>query len=179
MEATSPYRRRREVKPGVDTGALADELAREILGARLIANLATFNSDGSIHLVAMWFLWDGEALLSPTHRGTRKARNLERDPHATVMIDDSKGGFDLRGVTLACEAEIVDLPASRELNRRVHLKYVTEAGLELDAVKRYLATDDVTLRLRPTKISSWDLRNTEQGRALLETGAFHHLEAIH
>ena len=179
MEATSPYRRRREVKPGVDTGALADELAREILGARLIANLATFNSDGSIHLVAMWFLWDGEALLSPTHRGTRKARNLERDPRATVMIDDSKGGFDLRGVTLACEAEIVDLPASRELNRRVHLKYVTEAGLELDPVKRYLATDDVTLRLRPTKISSWDLRNTEQGRALLDTGAFHHLEAIH
>lgn len=179
MEATSPYRRRREVEPGIDTGALADELARDILEARLIANLATFNSDGSIHLVAMWFLWDGEVLLSPTHRATRKARNLQRDSRATVMIDDSKGGFDLRGVTLACEAEVLDLPASRELNRRVHLRYVTEAGLELDPVKRYLATDDVTLRLRPTKISSWDLRNTEQGRALLETGAFHRLEAVH
>jgi PPOX class probable F420-dependent enzyme len=179
METASPYRRRREVKPGGDTGALADELAAEILESRLIANLATFNSDGSIHLVGMWFLWDGEAVLSPTSQPTRKARNLQRDRRATVMIDDSKGGFDLRGVTLTCETEIVQAPASLELNRRVHLKYVTEAGLELDPVKRYLATDDVTLRLRPTKISSWDLRNTEQGKALLEEGAFHRLEAIH
>jgi PPOX class probable F420-dependent enzyme len=179
MENPAPYRRRREVNREDGEIVLADELAREILEARLIANLATFDRDGSIHLVAMWFLWDGECLLSPTHRRTRKARNLQRDPRATVMIDDSKGGFDLRGVTLVCTADIVEAPASRELNRHVHLKYVTESGLELEPVKRYLATDDVTLRLRPTKISSWDLRNTEQGRALLESGAFHRLEAIH
>jgi PPOX class probable F420-dependent enzyme len=165
------------MKAGSDP--LADELARELLDARLIANLATFNSDGSIHLVAMWFLWNGELLLSPTNRRTRKARNLQRDPRATVMIDDSRGGFDLRGVTLVCDADIVDAPASRELNRRVHLKYLTERGLALDAVKPYLATDDITLRLRPTKVSSWDLRNTEQGRALLESGAFHRLEPVH
>jgi PPOX class probable F420-dependent enzyme len=127
----TPYRRPREFKPEEGARVVADELAREILEARLIANLATFNPDGSIHLVAMWFLWDGEALLSPTHRRTRKARNLQRDPRATVMIDDSKGGFDLRGVTLVCEADIVDAPASQGLNRRVHLKYVTEPGLEL------------------------------------------------
>jgi PPOX class probable F420-dependent enzyme len=173
-----PYRGAREIDPD-GARSVADELAHELLDARLIANLATHNRDGSIHLVAMWFLWDGAALLSPTNRRTRKARNLRRDPRATVMIDDSKGGFDLRGVTLVCEGDIVDAPAARELNRRVHLKYVTEAGLELDAVERYLATDDVTLRLRPTKIGSWDLRNTEQGRALLEAGAFHRLEAIH
>jgi PPOX class probable F420-dependent enzyme len=179
MEADSPYRRRREVESGEGDSLVADEIARELLEARLIANLAAVNPDGSIHLVAMWFLWDGEAVLSPTHRGTRKARNLQRDPRATVMIDDSRGGFDLRGVTLVCEADIVDAPASRALNRRVHLKYVTELGLELDPVEQYLATDDVTLRFRPTKISSWDLRNTEQGRALMQSGAFHRLEPVH
>jgi general stress protein 26 len=68
---------------------LADDLAREILHARPIANLATFHSDGSIHLVAMWFLCDGDALLIPTSHRTRKARNLQRDPRATVMINDS------------------------------------------------------------------------------------------
>jgi hypothetical protein len=126
----------------------------------------------------MWFLWDGEAVLSPTDRRTRKARNLRRDPRATLMIDDSRGGFDLRGITLVCQAEIVESPASRELNRIVHLKYVTEAGIGLDAVQRYLATDDVTLRFRPTRISSWDLRSTEQGRALIESGAFHRLGSV-
>jgi hypothetical protein len=82
-------------------------------------------------------------------------------------------------VTLVCDADVLESPESRELNRRIHLKYVTEAGLELDAVKQYLATDDVTLRLRPREVSSWDLRNTDQGRALLETGAFERLEPVH
>jgi Pyridoxamine 5'-phosphate oxidase len=99
----------------------------------------------------MWFLWDGEALLIPTSRRTRKARNLQRDPRATVMIDDSRGGLDLRGVTLVCEADLDESPAARELNRHI----------------------------RPRQVSSWDLRNTEQGRAVLETGEFHRLEQVH
>ena len=152
-----------------------DALAHELLEARLIANLATFNADGSVHLVAMWFLWDGDAILSPTSATTRKARNLRRDPRATVMVDDSRGGFDLRGVTLVCDVEIVTAPESLELNRRIHRKYVTERGLELDPVRRYLATDDVTLRLRSRAVSSWDLRSTEQGRSLAESGEFHRL----
>jgi PPOX class probable F420-dependent enzyme len=159
--------------------ALNTELVREILESRLIANLATSNHDGSIHIVPMWFLWDGDAVLIPTHERTRKARNVQRNPRATVMIDDSKGGFDLRGVTAVCDAQVVRAPISLELNRRIHLKYVTEHGLELEAVGNYLETDDVTLRLRPVEVSSWDLRNTDQGRALLETRAFHPLVAVH
>jgi PPOX class probable F420-dependent enzyme len=154
---------------------LSEPLARELLEARLIANLATLNRDGSIHLVGMWFLWDGEALLFPTSRVTRKSRNLERDPRATVMIDDSRGGFDLRGVTLVGRAEILGGEKARALNRNIHLKYVTERGLRLKPVRTYLSTDDVTLRFTPERVSSWDLRSTEQSRALLETGEFHPL----
>ena len=162
-------------RAGEEPDVLRDELSRELLAARLVANLATLNSDGSIHLVGMWFLWDGEAILLPTSRATRKARNLERDPRATVMIDDSRGGFDLRGVTLVGRVEIVPSPEALDLNRRIHLRYVTERGLDLDPVRRYLQTDDVTLRLFPEKVSSWDLRSTDQGRALLTTGEFHAL----
>ena len=154
---------------------LNSELARELLAARLIANLATLNSDGTVHLVGMWFLWDGDHVLSPTSRRTRKARNLARDPRATVMIDDSRGGFDLRGITLIGRVEIVAAPESLSLNRRIHEKYVSPVGLELDPVRAYLATDDVTLRFHPERVSSWDLRNTEQGRALAASGEFHRL----
>jgi PPOX class probable F420-dependent enzyme len=144
----------------------ADPLARELLEARLIAKLATLNADGSVHLVAMWFLWDGEAVLIPTSGATRKARNLRRDPRATVMIDDSRDGFDLCGITLVGECEVIAAPASAEPNRRIHRKYVTDAGLEREAVRGYLATDDVTLRFVPRKLSSWDLRPTPQAQAL-------------
>ncbi len=160
---------------GKDGDVLSTEPARELLGARLIANLATLNEDGTVHLVAMWFLWDGEHVLIPTSRKTRKARNLLRDPRATVMIDDSRGGFDLRGITLVGRVEIVEAPESFTLNRRIHEKYVTGAGLALEPVRAYLAGDDVTLRFVPERISSWDIRDTQQGRVLAESGEFHRL----
>jgi PPOX class probable F420-dependent enzyme len=160
---------------GEERDVLSADLPRELLDARLIASLATLNNDGSIHVVAMWFLWDGAAILIPTNHGTRKARNLERDPRATVMIDDSRGGFDLRGITFVGRAEIVRGPVALELNRKIHLKYVTEEGLGLKPVHAYLATDDVTIRVRPERVSSWDLRLTEQCRALSENRLYHAL----
>jgi PPOX class probable F420-dependent enzyme len=160
---------------GEERDVLSEPLARELLGARLIANLATLDADGSVHLVGMWFLWDGAAILLPTSGVTRKARNLERDPRATVMIDDSRGGFDLRGITLKGRAEIVRGEDALAINRRIHLKYLTERGRELAAVDRYLSTDDVTIRFSPDRASSWDLRNTEQGRAVAAAGASHQL----
>jgi PPOX class probable F420-dependent enzyme len=147
-----------------------DALSRELLAAALIANLATLNPDGTVHLVAMWFRWDGTAILIPTHRTTRKAMNLARNPSATVMIDDSRGGFDLRGITLIGNADLVPAPEALELNRSIHRRYVTDDGLRLEPVQRYLATDDITIRIRPTRVSSWNLRDTEQGRALVASG---------
>ncbi len=129
---------------------LGGELARELLEARLVANLATIDRDGAVHLVGMWFLWDGEALLLPTSRTTRKANNIR--------------------------AELREGEEAVATNRQIHLKYVTERGRELDPVDRYLATDNVTIRLVPERVSSWNLRDTDHGRALLETKEFHPLD---
>jgi len=150
-------------------------LAQEVLDARLIAKLATLDADGGVHLVGMWFLWDGEAVLLPTSRKTRKAKNIVRDPRATVMIDDSRGGFDLRGLTLMGRAGLLDGAEALGTNRRIHLKYLTERGRELEPVDRYLATDDVTIRFVPERASAWNLRDTDQGRVVLELGEFHRL----
>jgi hypothetical protein len=120
----------------------------------------------------MWFLWDGQAVLLPTSGATRKARNVAREPRATVMIDDSRGGFDLRGVTLVGRAEILRGEEAIALNRSIHEKYVTRKGLALEPVRRYLSTDDVTIRFVPERASAWDLRSTEQGEALAASGEF-------
>jgi PPOX class probable F420-dependent enzyme len=161
---------------GEDRDLLSDELVAELLAARLVAKLATSNRDGSIHLVAMWYLYEDGALLIPTSSATRKVRNLERNPRATAMIDDSRGGFDLRGVTLLGQAEIVREERARELNARIHLKYVTPGGLVLEPVRTYLETDDVTIAFRPERVSSWDLRSTVQCRALSEAGMYWRLD---
>ena len=144
---------------------LTSDLARELLGARLMANLATHARDGGIHLVPMWFLWDGEAILIPTNHATQKVRNLERDPRASVMIDDSRDAFDLRGVTVMGEVTLVRAPKSFRLNRTIHLKYLTVAKRDSGPVDAYLSTDDVTIRLQPTRSFAWDLRHTTSGGA--------------
>lgn len=161
---------------GEGRDVLSDELVQKLLASRLIANLATVNPDGSVHVVGMWYVWEEGRLLLPTNGRTQKARNLERDPRATVMIDDSRGGLDLRGVTLVCRAEIDRGGDAREVNRRIHLKYLTERGRTLPAVDGYLSTDDVTLKLEPIRISSWDLSSTAAGRALVESGEFRPLD---
>jgi PPOX class probable F420-dependent enzyme len=154
-------------------------LARELLQARLIANLATFAGDGTIHLVPMWFLWEDGAVLMPTSGTSRKARNARRDPRAAVMVDDSRGGLDVRGITMTGRVEILAGDEAARTNRRVHLKYVTEAGLEMPAVREALATDDVTLRFRPEQARSWDLSGHPASRLVLEAGAFEPLVPVH
>jgi hypothetical protein len=129
-----------------------------------MANLATHARNGGIHLVPMWFLWDGEAILIPTNHATQKTRNLERDPHASVMIDDSRAGFDLRGITIMGEVSLMRAPDSFRLNRSIHLKYISVAERDSAGIDAYLSTDDVTIHVHPTRAFAWDLRQTSEGR---------------
>lgn len=120
----------------------------------------------------MWFLWDGEAVLVPTSGASRKARNLERDPRATVMLHDSRGGVDVRGITLVGRAEIVRGEEALALNQRIHLEYVTARGLAIQSVGGFLDGDDVTLRFVPEQATWWDETRTEAARELRESGEF-------
>src|SRR5947209_6052300 len=101
----------------------------ELLGARLIANLASINPNGTVHLVAMWFRRDGDSILFPTSHHTRKAKNLRRHPQATAMIDCSRAGLDLRGVQIKGQVELVEGRLAHELNRSIHERYITSEGL--------------------------------------------------
>jgi PPOX class probable F420-dependent enzyme len=168
-----------ELSGSRDVELLAGALARELLQARLIANLATFNGDGTIHLVPMWFLWEADAVLIPTSGASRKARNARRDARAAVMVDDSRGGLDVRGITMTGHVEILAGPEAESANRRVHRKYVTEAGLGLPEVQEALATDDVTLRFLPEQARAWDLSSHPASRLVLEAGAFEPLVPVH
>jgi PPOX class probable F420-dependent enzyme len=155
---------------------LREPLAGKLLAARLIASLATLNADGSIHLVPMWFALDGEAILLATGSGSQKVRNLERDPRATVMVHDSRPGFEVCGVSLVGRAEVVRAPQAAELVRRVHRRYVTECGAALGPVREFLASDDVALRFRPERALSWDERPSDAARALARSGGAAPLE---
>lgn len=148
----------------------------ELLEARLIANLASINPNGSVHLVAMWFRREGDAILFPTSHHTRKAKNLRKRPQATAMIDRSRAGLDLRGVQIKGTVELVEGAEARRLNHSIHERYITPRGLEQDAITAYLSEgDDVTVRLAIERVSSWNLADRPAGIALRADGMAHPL----
>jgi hypothetical protein len=81
------------------------------------------------------------------------------------MIDDSRKGFDLRGMTIIGEVVLVRAPDSYGLNRTIHLKYLTVAERDSAKIDAYLGTDDVTIRITPVRAFTWDLRHTTGGSA--------------
>lgn len=170
---TSPSPERSDVLPLQLSSSEIDEL----LDARLIANLASINPNGTVHLVAMWFRRDGDAILFPTSHHTRKARNLRRHPQATAMIDRSRAGLDLRGVQVKGSVQLIEGPQARRLNHSIHERYITSPGLADEAVAAYLAQgDDLTVRLSMERISSWNLADGTAGRALRQSGQVHPLD---
>ena len=147
-------------------------LARELLAAPLVASLSTLSPEGTIHAVAVWFSWDGEAVCVATSGASAKVRNLEQDSRATVMLHDSPGGMDVRGLTIAGRATIVRGEEARAINDRIHRKYVHADGLRLPSVGSFLAADDVTIRLVPERASAWDETGTDAAQELRASGRF-------
>ena len=98
----------------------------KLLSMRLIANLATLDEDGSIHLMPMWFLRIDNNICIPTSHYTHKYRNLVSRPRASVMIDISRAGLNLNGVLIKGQVELVVGEEARKINRLIHLKYVTQ-----------------------------------------------------
>lgn len=163
---------------GVHPGRLSRAEVDELLGMRLIANLATHDERGGVHLAAMWFRRQGDTLLLPTSKHTRKARNLRRRPHAAVMIDHSRAGLDLRGVLIRGSVELIEGPPAHRLNRSVHRRYITDRGLKQPEVKRYLGSgDDLTIRVHLNEVVTWNLAAGEAGRALAQSGEYHPLDS--
>jgi nitroimidazol reductase NimA-like FMN-containing flavoprotein (pyridoxamine 5'-phosphate oxidase superfamily) len=149
----------------------------ELLSKILIANLATLDYNGDVHILPMWFLRIGNDICIPTSRHTHKYRNLRARPHASVMIDISLAGLNLRGVLIRGGVELVYGEEAKQINRLIHLKYVTPDGLTVPEVASYLSRgDDVTIKVHMDHLISWNLAGSKAGEALSKEGWFHQLD---
>jgi PPOX class probable F420-dependent enzyme len=136
--------------------------AEDILKGRLIASLGTENNDGSIHLTAVWFLFEGGCLYVATASQTRKSRNVAARPKASLMVDVRRAGLE-RGLVATCTVEVITGENSREVNARIHGRYMSQAALaDPRAGGAMAAMDDVTLKLSPTSWYAWDMRQLDE-----------------
>jgi len=142
--------------------SLSDAPVRQLLDGRHIASLATRNPDGSIHVVAVWYFFDGARVYVATSARSRKARNLQSDSHVSIMID-SRDAVASRGINLAGAAQILTGDVSRQWNARIHGKYLSEAALRDPKVGPVFAgLDDVTIQIAPASVIYWDMRQADR-----------------
>ena len=145
--------------------AQAPNLFQEVLQKRYIATLGTQNADGTIHLTAVWYLFESGCLFVATSSKSRKAGNVSLRPSASLMVDVRKAAAE-RGVTAVGTAELVSGDASRAINQRIHRRYMSEAAMSDPRIEPVFASfDDVTIRLTPVSWISWDM-------AVLDAQAF-------
>lgn len=155
-----------------DDDVLDDKLVRELLELRLVCVFATLDPEGgAIHAVPMWFASDRRSILLATGSRSHKVRNMRGDSRSTLVIHDSRPGFEVCGVSMMGRAEIVRGDEASPLVRRVHRRYVDESRATTSAVRAFLESDDVAIRFHPRSAFTWDQRGTEANEALRTTGA--------
>jgi PPOX class probable F420-dependent enzyme len=74
--------------------SLADPPVRALLDAPNHAVLSTVNEDGSIHSTVVWVSLDGDELAVNGAEGRRWPANLDRDPHATLVVYDPANPYE-------------------------------------------------------------------------------------
>jgi nitroimidazol reductase NimA-like FMN-containing flavoprotein (pyridoxamine 5'-phosphate oxidase superfamily) len=141
---------------------LSDPLVKQLLNGRYIATLGTENPDRSIHMVAVWYWFEGERIYVATAARSRKLRNLQSNSKVSLMID-SRDPDASRGICIEGQAEILSGELSRKWNAQVHRKYLSEAALADSRVGPvFAAWDDVSIAISPHSVISWDMREADR-----------------
>ncbi|PXY27817.1 PPOX class F420-dependent oxidoreductase [Prauserella muralis] len=96
---------------------------RRVLEGTSIAHLATVLPDGSPHAAPVWVGVHGDRIVFLTGPGTRKARNLRRDPRLALSIAPADNPFEpviVRGRVV----EWLDGELAWEIIDRLSAKYI-------------------------------------------------------
>jgi PPOX class probable F420-dependent enzyme len=145
----------------------------ELLESERVAVVSSIGPRGWPHSMPMWFtlrepggpvLPDTPAkeLWMWTYAKSQKARNLERDPRATVLVETGFEYTELRGVQIEAEAELIrDPDIVFEFGKDLTIRYAegidsiegdAAAALQAQAAKR------VAIRFEPRRVATWDHR---------------------
>src|SRR4051794_8425855 len=128
------------------------------LAAQKGMQCATVSAFGRPHMVPLWFVPNGIELRGWTYAKSQKTRNLERDPRATIGIEDGVEYQELRGVMLECDVDLERDPEKvADFGLALVDRYAGGAEEAKDAFREQ-AKKRVGLTFRPTKIVSWDHR---------------------
>jgi PPOX class probable F420-dependent enzyme len=139
---------------------MSDAELREFLREQLVMQCATVGPRGLPHLVPLWFVAEGDELTGWTYARSQKARNLERDPRATLGLEAGVQYHELRGAMLECDVQLERHPDAVEgYGLSLFARYAgADLGPELREMIAAQARKRVGLRFVPSRVVTWDHR---------------------
>ena len=138
---------------------MTDAEMRAFLEEKMVMQCATVGDRGLPHMVPLWFVADGLELSGWTYAKSQKARNLERDPRATVGLEAGVQYHELRGVMFECDVAVERDPEQVErYGLALFSRYAGDLGPEIRQMVAAQAQKRVGLRFVPSRVVSWDHR---------------------
>lgn len=141
---------------------MTEEELATFLDEQRVVQVCTTGPEGRPHLMPLWYVVeDAPVLRGWTFAKSQKAKNLERDPRATLGIDDGVQYHELRGVMFECDVELEhDVDALATLGEAIFKRYGDGSDLPDEAreMVRKQAEKRVGLTFTPTRTVTWDHR---------------------
>jgi nitroimidazol reductase NimA-like FMN-containing flavoprotein (pyridoxamine 5'-phosphate oxidase superfamily) len=134
---------------------------REFLDSRKTLIIVSNGPDGFPHPMPMWFYVDDAGCVYCTTFGkSQKVVNLQRDPHASLLVESGLEYAELKGVVIYAHTQIID-----DVERAIDtLVKINTRGVSVDAAQRAAlaaavaktAAKRVVLKFTPQRYVSWD-----------------------
>ncbi|MBA2505016.1 MAG: pyridoxamine 5'-phosphate oxidase family protein [Thermoleophilaceae bacterium] len=137
-----------------------EEELHAFLAGHKVVTCASMGPSGRPHLMPLWYVPDANELRAWTFAKSQKTKNLERDPRATLQVEDGVEYQKLRGVMMECDVEIeTDTEKVADFGMAIFDRYTEGAlGDEVREMVLGQAAKRVGLTFRPTRTVSWDHR---------------------
>jgi PPOX class probable F420-dependent enzyme len=131
---------------------------KDFLAEPYLARLGTADpKTAQPHVTPVWFEWDGECVYISAFISTRKAREVERNPRISVLIDIAVKDGPTQAVLFEGRAQFLSDPAQvAPLASRIYKKYVGQEGLQAEDVSSWIVDpENRIIKLSPEKVFIW------------------------
>lgn len=138
---------------------MSDAEMAAFLDQQRVVICATNGHRGWPHLMPLWYTVRDGQIWAWTYAKSQKVKNLERDPRATLQVEDGEQYHELRGIMIEASTAVHrDLELVTEFGVELLRRYSGAAGEELLEAVRTQASKRVALQFVPERTATWDHR---------------------
>lgn len=102
---------------------LNEKEIEEFIKTAKIARICSYNKDGTIHAVPVWYYYESGKIIIGTPKASRRAGNIRRNDNVTVLIDEV--GPPTRAVIIYGKANI-DEENMDQVSHSLFSRYMSE-----------------------------------------------------